>query len=661
MSKNLKQERSKLSFNVRDLSLYIYENERNFDRMVDGLKKMGEDPILRNDPSTLGKNRIELFKIYAEKNLRFHELFNLTEGNCNPLRIHFGNQLPTSLSVFMFQPYVKHLGSDEQIKKWMPRIISMEVIGAYVQTELGHGSDVRSLETTATFDQETDEFVIHSPTLTSTKFWPGELGVVANHLICFAQLILNGEKKGVYGFIVPIRDIETHQVLPGIEVGDVGEKVGFNTKDNGYCRFNNVRIPRENMLMKYTKVTKKGEFQRTGDERVGYAVMMEVRDLLSYSAWRALSHALTIAVRYSIVRTQFQTGDGNERRVMDYQLQQDKLIPLLAATFAIQAGSRKVSLMTQENIKSIHERQDFSMMKDLHATLCGTKAFYSYETDAGVNKARTSCGGHGYLSYSGFTNIWREFSPTVTYEGDNTIMALQVARYLVKCLQKLKKGTKLHENVSYLVLLQDILSKQQCSVKKTEELDLNLVLKLLQINSAFLIYRTANTLMGASKEIGPKEAWDRKAGMKLFEAAQAHMSVYTYHAFMQRIESLIKSQNLKTVMQNLCLLYGVQKLIEQPLGLMQSEYLSTKQFTLIQDKKEELLEIIRPDVVGLVDAFGYPDNTLRSAIGTYDGNVYETLMKTVRENNDFNKVDWTETFEKYIKPLRYVKRPQPML
>lgn len=661
MSENLKQERSKLSFNVRDLSLYIYENERNFDQMVDGLKKMGEDPILRNDPSTLGKNRIELFKIYAEKNLRFHELFNLTEGNCNPLRIHFGNQLPTSLSVFMFQPYVKHLGSDEQIKKWMPRIISMEVIGAYVQTELGHGSDVRSLETTATFDQETDEFVIHSPTLTSTKFWPGELGVVANHLICFAQLILNGERKGVYGFIVPIRDIETHQVLPGIEVGDVGEKVGFNTKDNGYCRFNNVRIPRENMLMKYTKVTKKGEFQRTGDERVGYAVMMEVRDLLSYSAWRALSHALTIAVRYSIVRTQFQTGDGNERRVMDYQLQQDKLIPLLAATFAIQAGSRKVSLMTQENIKSIHERQDFSMMKDLHATLCGTKAFYSYEADAGVNKARTSCGGHGYLSYSGFTNIWREFSPTVTYEGDNTIMALQVARYLVKCLQKLKKGTKLHENVSYLALLQDILSKQQCSVKKTEELDLNLVLRLLQINSAFLIYRTANTLMGASKEIGPKEAWDRKAGIKLFEAAQAHMSVYTYHAFMQRIESLIKSQNLKTVMQNLCLLYGVQKLIEQPLGLMQSEYLSTKQFTLIQDKKEELLEIIRPDVVGLVDAFGYPDNTLRSAIGTYDGNVYETLMKTVRENNDFNKVDWTETFEKYIKPLRYVKRPQPML
>jgi len=110
----------------------------------------------------------------------------------------------------------------------------------------------------------------------------------------------------------------------------------------------------------------------------------------------------------------------------------------------------------------------------------------------------------------------------------------------------------------------------------------------------------------------------------------------------------------------LCLLYGVQKLLEQPLGLLQSEYLTGKQSILLEDKKGELLEIIRPDVVGIVDAFGYPDNTLRSALGVYDGNVYETLMKMVTEHNEFNKVDWTETWEKHIKALRYVKRPPPI-
>lgn len=661
MSVSLKEERNGLSFDIHDLSIYIYETEERFNAMMNGLKKMGEDPILRNDPSELGKSRIELFTMYAEKNKRFHELFNLTEGDSNHLRVHFGNQLPASISLYMFQPYVKHLGTDEQINKWMPRIINMEVIGSYAQTELGHGSDVRSLETTATFDPQTDSFIINSPTLTSTKFWPGELAIVSNHTICSAQLILNGENKGVYGFIVPIRDTETHKVLPGIELGDLGEKVGFNTKDNGYCRFNNVKIPRENMLMRYAKVTKRGEFQRTGDERVSFAVMMQVRDLLGYASWRALAHASIIAVRYSLVRTQFKLDDGPaERKIMDYQLQQDKLIPLLAATFAMHAGTKKASAMAQENLRNINEKQDFSMMKDCHATLCGTKSFYSSEADTGVNKARLACGGHGYLSYSGFTNVWREFSPTVTYEGDNTIMALQVARYLINCLQKLKKGSKLHENVSYLVLLQEILSKQQCQVKKTEELDVNSVLKLLQINSAFLTYRAAKALFGNSKEHGFKDAWDKKVGIKLVEAARAHTSVYTYHAFLQRIESEIKCPNLKRLMQNLCLLYGVQKLLEQPLGLLQSEYLTGKQSILLEDKKGELLEIIRPDVVGIVDAFGYPDNTLRSALGVYDGNVYETLMKMVTEHNEFNKVDWTETWEKHIKALRYVKRPPPI-
>jgi len=62
----------------------------------------------------------------------------------------------------------------------------MRILGTYAQTELGHGSDISSLETTATFDKETDEFVIHTPTPTATKWWAGDCGRMANHAVVFA-------------------------------------------------------------------------------------------------------------------------------------------------------------------------------------------------------------------------------------------------------------------------------------------------------------------------------------------------------------------------------------------------------------------------------------------------------------------------------------------
>ena len=69
----------------------------------------------------------------------------------------------------MFVPAIKGQGTEEQQQKWLPLAYRMQIIGCYAQTELGHGSNVQGLETTATFDPDKDEFVIHSPTLTSSK------------------------------------------------------------------------------------------------------------------------------------------------------------------------------------------------------------------------------------------------------------------------------------------------------------------------------------------------------------------------------------------------------------------------------------------------------------------------------------------------------------
>lgn len=77
-------------------------------------------------------------------------------------------------------------GSQEQVDYWMKRTMKFEIIGCYAQTELGHGSNIRGLETTATYDKSTQEFVIETPTLTSMKWWPGALGKVATHAVLYA-------------------------------------------------------------------------------------------------------------------------------------------------------------------------------------------------------------------------------------------------------------------------------------------------------------------------------------------------------------------------------------------------------------------------------------------------------------------------------------------
>jgi len=94
----------------------------------------------------------------------------------------------------MFIPTILNLGTEKQVERWVEKARAYEIIGCYAQTELGHGSDVQGLETTATFDKENDEFILHSPTLSSTKWWPGDLGFTANHAVAHAQLIIDGKR-----------------------------------------------------------------------------------------------------------------------------------------------------------------------------------------------------------------------------------------------------------------------------------------------------------------------------------------------------------------------------------------------------------------------------------------------------------------------------------
>ena len=106
----------------------------------------------------------------------------------------------------------------DQIGEWAEKAWNLDIIGTYAQTEMGHGTFIRGLETTATYDSATEEFILNSPSITAYKWWPGGLGKTANHAVVMAQLVTDGVKRGPHGFVVQLRDLDTHKPLKGVLV-----------------------------------------------------------------------------------------------------------------------------------------------------------------------------------------------------------------------------------------------------------------------------------------------------------------------------------------------------------------------------------------------------------------------------------------------------------
>ena len=144
----------------------------------------------------------------------------------------------------LFGGAVLHLGTERHHERYLRDIVTVDLPGCFAMTETGHGSNVQALGTSATYEPETGEFVVHTPDLEARKDYIGNAARDGRLAAVFAQLIVGGENRGVHALLVPLRD-ERGNVLPGIEIEDCGPKLGLDGVDNGRIRFDNVRVPRE--------------------------------------------------------------------------------------------------------------------------------------------------------------------------------------------------------------------------------------------------------------------------------------------------------------------------------------------------------------------------------------------------------------------------------
>ncbi|XP_041481876.1 peroxisomal acyl-coenzyme A oxidase 1-like isoform X1 [Lytechinus variegatus] len=560
--------------------------------------------------------------------------------------VHRNEEISLGLHASMFLHSITTQMTEEQKMYWLKATKDYTLLGTYAQTELGHGTFLRGLETTATYDPRTQEFEIHSPTLTSMKWWPGNLGKTVTHAIVAAQLYTKGHCMGVHMFMVPLRSLETHLPHPGVELGDIGPKFGYSNIDNGFLRFNHYRIPRENMCMRHSQVMPDGTYVPPPHKKVSYGSMLPIRSAIVGNTGWALAKGCIIATRYSVVRRQSELIPGTkEAKILDYQSQQLKIIPNIATSFAFILTGKEMMKTYFDSLAEMNEG-NFSSLPELHATSAGLKAFTSAVVASGLEELRMSCGGHGYSKASGFPELYTTAVPATTYEGENTVMFLQTARYLMKVARQVGSGNKLVGCAAYL---QSNLSPRCLAKRQTDFLRQDILVDAYK-------HRAKSVVMLAAKRMGEEikkghsqpVAWNN-CHMYLIKAAMAHCHLYCVESFFDGVNSTDASQPAVDALMSLCQLYAIFGISQNKGDLLQDGYINGEQIDMLERQLIDLLAIIRPIAVTLVDSYDIPDKMLSSVLGRYDGNVYENLYEWAKKA-PLNKKEVPAAY-KYIGPF----------
>lgn len=655
---DLARERRRATFDPEQLTCFLYGGPEAVRRKRYLENVVKQDPVLQNEQRWAFQSRQER----VETGLRKHMYLDKLQADLGITDIKEREHLRAAaaghegyalgLHYGMIIPTIKNQASEEQQRKWLPMAESLRMIATYVQTELGHGTFIRGLETTATYDPQTEEFIVNTPTLSATKYWPGGLGKTVNHCVLMAQLYTQGKNRGIHMFLVQLRDMDTHMPLPGIEVGDIGPKFGFDEMDNGYLRIHNVRIPRENMLMKYSKVHKDGTYQKPPSDKLAYGSMVLLRCSITSMSAKCLAEACVISIRYSVVRRQTEISPGGEEaQILDYQTQQYQLFPLLAASFAMRFAGDFISNFYKEKYPEI-ARGNFDFLPQLHAMSAGLKAFSSWVSSAGVETCRLCCGGHGYSHASGLPKIYVDCTPACTYEGENMVLMLQVARFLMKEYTNMMRGKPLSSLIQFLA----------CDVTKKSCMTDKVALKCLVLAYQHRVTRLVADAAASIQEIVRKgksqqEAWN-SCSVQLFWAARAFCHAFVVENFVETVSEKHFDDKTREVMTSLCQLYGVHGIITNLGEFIQDGFFTADQVQILNNRLMFLLREIRLNAVGLVDAFDFPDSALQSCLGRYDGQVYQALYDYAK-NSPLNEKEVLDSYYKYIKPAQLSNSSKP--
>ncbi|RIB15097.1 hypothetical protein C2G38_2193207 [Gigaspora rosea] len=549
----------------------------------------------------------------------------------------------------LFRQSIEFFGTKEQKDEWMDDVLNWRIIGCFAMTELGHSSFIRGLETTATYDKVHDEFIINSPTLTATKWWIGMAGQTATHTVAICQTIIDSESYGINWFVVPLRDRKTGHLLPGVTAGDIGAKFGRHGLDSGWIQFSNVRIPRKNMLMKWSKVTEDGKYIPPQNPAIAYTTLIGERLTVLTGTQNALGKALTIACRYGCVRRQ-SVDDG---QIMNYQTYYVSLVPCVASIYVINVVDRIIKIQWEELIKQIHTNQAefLKNVTDIHALSSGLKGTITWWGSEMLERCRRALGGHAYSAYNAIGPAIGDWGVNTTGGGDNFVLLQQTARYLISSYEKMVQGKRLSGSVEYFnnikqfskIVKSDLLNEEQLYDMKY---NLNMYTWLIGQKLQYLF-----SILSQSQE-DPSVTWNNNQ-VSLIRLSELYSFRYCLSKYIQGLSnyqnSIPEFQNLCPILTKLGQLWSIHLIHESLKEFLEEGYFGKDQANIVENAYFRMCKELRKEIIPLVDAWGYPDFVLQAPLGKFDGDVYKEYFNTVRAAPGC--IGIPSYWEDYIKPL----------
>ena len=513
--------------------------------------------------------------------------------------VHFG----------LFGGSVLQLGTRKHHAAYLQKIGSFELPGCFAMTETGHGSNVRDIETTASYDIGTREFIIHSPTRSSWKDYIGNAAMHARMATVFAQLEVNGEQHGVHAFLVPLRDTNGN-VLPGITIEDNGRKIGLNGVDNGRIAFDSVRIPADNLLNRFGDVTPDGKYSseiKSASRRFFTMLGTLVAGRVSIAAASCSSAklGLTICTRYASKRRQFGPDGEAEVPVITYRTVQRRLLPFIARTYALDFAIHD----TVRLFKDPHPEA-----KDVEMRAAALKSLASRHAVDSLQFARELCGGQGYLWENRIGELRADTDIFTTFEGANTVLLQLVSKGLLTELKEQFEEARIWAAVRHLT------SRAGTAVSElnpliTRKTDID-HLRDPEFHTNALRFREARLLHSVAARVRSligdgRDSFDAVNEVQdhLVKLAEAHAERIVLESFQKRIDRTTELTT-KTAMSALCGLFALSCIENDRGWFLESGYIEPVKSKAIRRELNDACSRHAKVVLTYVDAWGIPDRFL---------------------------------------------------
>ncbi len=543
---------------------------------------------------------------------RFVAVFEtLAHGDLSTL-VKFGVQFG------LFGGSILHLGTERHHRELLPAVASLELPGCFAMTETGHGSNVAELGTTATYDAEHDEIVVHTPGPHARKDYIGNAACHGRMATVFAQLRVSGHRHGVHAILVPIRD-ESGQALPGVSIEDDGPKMGLQGVDNGRLAFDHVRVPRANLLDRFGSIDDDGRYESpiASPARRFFTMLGTLvggRVSVALAGLSATKSALAVAVRYADRRRQFGPEGEAEVRLLDYLAHQRRLLPRLAKTFVLHAALRDLAARYAD-IQGETEGD----RRELETLAAGLKAVATWHATDTIQTCREACGGQGYLSQNRFAALKADTDVFTTFEGDNTVLLQLVAKGLLADFRTRFQDLSAVGLVRWLVgrKAEDWIEHNPLTVRRDDEAHLRdraVHLELFRWREERLLYTLGRRL---------KARLDR--GMTSFaaliecqdHALEAAHAFVDRHAF-ERFDLWVRQapEPLREILDAVGALHALATLEEDKGFLLEHGLVEPRKSRAIRTQVNALCGELRPHAGALVDAFGLSDEVLGAPIAS---------------------------------------------